>query len=123
VSLDVYLYMPTVPDRVGGPEREPEDTRGLLVFTDNVTHNLGPMARAAEVYDVLWAPEENGYTTARSLIKPIREGIFRLRTDPSRFRSLDAPNGYGTYDNLLAFMERYLQACVASPQATVRVWR
>lgn len=107
MSLDVYL----------------EVVRPVEVYGANITHNLGPMAREAGIYMHLWRPEEIGITTAGQLIEPLERGLELLKSDPARFEKLDSPNGWGRYKHFVPFVEKYLEACRETPDATVRVSR
>ena len=107
MSLDVYLTA----------------VRPTTLFDQNITHNLGKMAREAGVYEAMWRPEELGIKTAAQLISPLRAGLERLRADPEGFRKFDAPNGWGRYEHLLEFVEKYLSACEQNPDAEVSVSR
>ena len=89
----------------------------------NITHNLGAMADAAGIYQHLWRPEELGITKAGQLIAPLREGLARLKAEPERFKAFDAPNGWGRYGYFVPFVEKYLAACEATPDADVSVSR
>ena len=113
MSLDVYLLS----------KRCPCCGRSNNGFHANITHNLTGMAEAAGIYREVWRPEECGIKTARQLIEPLRGGITRMKADPERFRAYDSPNEWGLYDNFVPWLERYLAACVESPDATVRVSR
>lgn len=93
------------------------------VYSRNITHNLGKMAEAAGIYMHLWRPEEIGVTQARQLIEPLKAGLALLKSDPERFSAFDAPNGWGRYVHFLPFVEDYLAACEANPDATVTVSR
>jgi hypothetical protein len=93
------------------------------VFWANITHNLGKMARAADLYYALWRPEELQATRAGQLVVPIREGILRLVDHPSFFKELEPENGWGTYEVFLPWCCRYLEACRKYPTAMVRVSR
>lgn len=112
MSLDVTLYAPAP---AGDEEWE--------YYSANITHNLGAMAKEAEIYGVVWRPEENGIVTADQLIAPLSAAITRMRKDPDRFKQHDAPNGWGKYEHFLPFLERYYRACVANPRAHVRANR
>jgi hypothetical protein len=101
--------------RVGGKSRE--------LYSRNITHNLGKMAKTAGIYDCTWRPDENGITHARQLIEPLTLGLERLRSDPDHFKMHNPPNGWGTYERLVAFVADYLEACKRYPDSTVRVWR
>lgn len=106
MSLDVYLKA----------VRE-------TVFEANITHNLGCMAREAGIYNVLWRPDEHGIERAEQLIEPLRAGLAKLRAHPEHFRQFDAANGWGAYVDFVPWLERYLAACEANPDAKVEVWR
>lgn len=152
MSLDVYLDevdAPSQPERwtifirdEGGtkeisldewnrrfPGREPllckvgGDVSAGRVYTANITHNLNHMADAAGIYNELWRPDEIGVTYARDLIEPLRSGLVRLASDPDKYKALNPENGWGTYEGLVGFVERYLDACRRHPNATVSVWR
>ena len=93
------------------------------IYDRNITHNLGDMAKAANIYLVLWRPEELGIKKASELISPLEEGLAVLRSDPEKFKKFNAANGWGTYDEFVAFVEDYLNECKEHPNATVEVSR
>lgn len=93
------------------------------VYSRNITHNLGRMAGAADLYKALWRPDENGIDTAAQLIAPLTDGLMRLRDDPEKFKLLNPENGWGNYEGLVAFVADYLAACERFPAAKVSVWR
>ena len=107
MSLDVYL----------------EAVRPAEVYSGNITHNLGRMAAEAGIYQALWRPEEIGITKAEQLVEPLSAGLALLKSDPPRFEAFNSPNGWGLYKHFVPFVEQYLEACKANPDATVRVWR
>ena len=91
------------------------------VHWQNITHNLVPMAREAEIYEVLWHPERNGITYARQLITPLAGAIRLMEADPALFRAYDAPNGWGTLGAFLPWLKELLDACKRMPNARVEV--
>jgi len=93
------------------------------VFRANITHNLNTMAVEAGIYQHLWRPEELDIMLASQLIDPLREGLHRLKSDPERFRALNPKNGWGDYDGLVDFVEKYLNACYQYPDASVEADR
>lgn len=113
MSLDVDLYFDVV-DLPGARH---------VVYEDNITHNLATMADAAGVCAAMWRPDELGLTRAAQLIPFLRDGLLRLLARPDRFRALNAPNGWGTYDDLVRFVENYLEACEKWPLSKVEVSR
>lgn len=113
MSLDVELYCEPCPHC--GEVKEG--------FRANITHNLSPMAREAGIYKAVWRPEEIGIEYASQLISTLSAGISKMRANPSKFRALDSPNGWGLYDNFVPWLERYLQACMDHPNAKVETDR
>ena len=108
MSLDVYL----------------EATVPTVVFDYNITHNLGKMAAAAGIYEYLWRPDERrDVEKAGDLIEPLEDGLYRLKQLPTHFSKYDAPNGWGVYNHLVEFVEKYLEACREYPDAEIGVWR
>ena len=115
------------------PDREPvvlrmsdaeSDLAGAPVFDGNITRNMGRMAReCGQLYDALWRPDEHGWSHARDLITPLRNGLAILQTDHDRLQQFNPENGWGDYDGLLAFASGYLAACREWPDAEVSVWR
>jgi len=97
--------------------------RPTEVYDANITHNLGKMAAEAGIYKHLWRPEEIGIEQAGQLIEPLTAGLALLKSDPARFEAFNSPNGWGMYEHFVPFVEEYLEACRANPDATVSVWR
>ena len=93
------------------------------VYSRNITHNLNDMAEDAGIYKHLWRPDEIDITKAAQLIKPLKEGLARLKAEPKRFKKFNPSNGWGDYDGLVDFVKDYLAACEANPEANVSVWR
>ena len=107
MSLDVYLKV----------------MKPTEVYSGNITHNLGKMADAAGIYMCLWRPEEFGIKTAGELINPLTTGLKLLRKNRTHYEQLNPENGWGNYDNLVSFVEKYLNACKENPEATVEAIR
>lgn len=93
------------------------------VFSANYTHNCGNMAESAGIYRHVWKPEEIGITKAKQLILALREGIAIMEADPERFKKLNPPNGWGSYETFVPWLKKYLSACEQYPEADVRVSR
>ena len=149
MSLDVYLYDEKLTGDKGSgvfvrengstreitreewdekfPGYEPvattADKNTSQLYWGNITHNLGKMAVEAKIYDCLWRPDEHGMTHARDIIKPLTKGLARLKKDPERFKVLNPLNGWGSYEGLVSFVDDYLKACIAHPDALIEVSR
>jgi len=107
MSLDVYLTA----------------VRLTTVYDSNITHNLGVMAERAGIYKCLWRPEELEITKAEQLIKPLEDGLEFLKSSPEIFIPLSPKNGWGSYEGLVQFVEKYLEACKENPDAEIEVSR
>ena len=125
MSLDVYLQGPPkkVKCRCACCDNEHEREKREEYYSDNITHNLGGMAKEAGIYMHLWRPEEIGVTKAAQLIEPLKAGLAIMKADPKRFKKLNPSNKWGTYEGLVAFVHDYLQACEETPDADVEVSR
>ena len=125
MSLDVYLLgEPRVEQcRCVDCDNEHERTVREKLYSDNITHNLGPMAQEAGIYKHLWRPDEIGVTKASQLIEPLRASMVMLESDTARFEKFNATNGWGMYDHFVPFVKHYLAACEEYPDATVEVSR
>lgn len=97
--------------------------RPTPVFEANITSNLAAMAEEAGIYEACWRPEEIGITKAVQLIEPLRSGIAQMKADKPRFEKHNSPNGWGLYKHFLPWLEAYLAACEANPDADVSVSR
>lgn len=107
------------------PDREPwmVETESGEVFSANITHNLNTMADAAGIYKCMWRPDEIDITKAAQLVEPLRAGLALLKSDRERFEKFNPDNGWGDYAGLVGFVENYLAACEAYPDAKVSVSR
>jgi hypothetical protein len=125
MSLDVYLMGPSRTVECVCMECDHHHTRVApeYLYERNITHNLNRMADAAGIYQHLWRPDEIGVTRASELITPLREGLAMLEGDPTHFKLLNAPNGWGLHEHLVSFVRDYLAACERHPEASVVVSR
>ena len=98
-------------------------TKPVEVFEANITHNLGEMAEAAGIYAAVWRPEDLAIEFAEQLVPVLEAGINELKANPERFKTLDAKNGWGTYDQFVPWLEKYLAACKENPEAHIGVSR
>lgn len=94
-----------------------------ILYSANITHNLNIMAEKAGIYKYLWRPEEINIKYAKELIKPLSNGLERLRKSPKYYSRFNASNGWGLYEHFVLFVENYLNACVKYPDAIISVDR
>lgn len=96
---------------------DPANALTVEVFWANTTHNLSQMANAAGLYDPIW----QGSGLAKDLIPALESGIKWLKKNKEEAESYNAPNGWGTYEHFLPWVERYLEACKKYPESRVSV--
>lgn len=85
-------------------------------FEWDPTYNLAPMWAEAG----LRMRDLNGKTAAEAALV-VRAALILLAADPERFRALDPPNGWGSYDTMLPHMRDFLAALERDAHAKVAV--
>ena len=104
-------------------------TKPCEVYSGNITHNLGKMASAVilgngkTLYDVLWRPDEHGYTKASDILPMLREGMDELISFPDKYKAYNPENGWGSYENFVQFVYQYRSACIMDPDADLEISR
>lgn len=81
------------------------------VWWENITHNLGTMAKNVPVprentslYDLLWHPNEAGFSKVTGeYIGLVKEGLEYLRNHGLELSEFNPPNHWGSYGGLLDF--------------------
>ena len=99
------------------------ESRPTEVFWHNITHNLNKMADAAGLYEVLWRPENLGFTKASQLIPLLTGGLAQLKASPEHYKTFNPPNGWGSYEGFVSFVGQYLEACKENPDADIEASR
>jgi hypothetical protein len=94
-----------------------------MVFDCYITHNLVKMAEHANLYKVLWRPEELGFEKAEQVLPLLREGLAKLKEDPDTFKLFNPESGWGSYENLVNVVGKYIEACETWPKAEIEVSR
>ena len=123
MSLDIRLYL--------------EASTGIAdetveVYIDNiedcylnVTHNLGKMAKEVGLYTYLWRADElhSHQVEAWEIIYNVEQGLNELKHNPNKYKKFNPSNGWGTYDNLVEFTEKYLLCLKKYPKAKIEISR
>jgi len=67
-------------------------------------------------YDLLWRPDEHNFATAGApgYREYVLKGYLYLRTHKAELLHLNPENGWGNYDQLLAFTLDFLQHLLAA---------
>lgn len=95
-------------------------TKPCIVFETSITANLRKMAIEAGLEPSLWGLAKlPTYYQAKDLIGDLKLGLQTLRKDPERFRKLNHPSGWGTYEQLVSQVELFLKNCEENPNATI----
>jgi len=110
MSLDVTLYYPVAND-------DPED-RKHIVFEANITHNLGALANALGVYGKIWRPS---ILKACDMTEHLELAIDTLTEYPDKYTPFLPKNGWGTIEEFMDFLRKYLHACRKYPNSLIEV--
>ena len=104
-------------------------TKPCEVYSSNITHNLGKMASVVvlgngkTLYDVLWRPDEHGYTKAVDITSLLNEGLAELISFPEKYTEYNPENNWGSYAILVNFVRDYYCACYDNPDAELDISR
>jgi len=140
MSLDIYLIRKR---HISYDDCKTFDIDYEDLFHSNITHNLNEMADEAGLYETLWRPyrlntnydvsientdseytfESNNQVIASDLITSLENGLAKLKSDSNHFKQFNPSNGWGNYDVLVSFVEKYLFVCKQYPYAIVNVSR
>jgi len=110
MSLDIWFEAPPCPTCKHSGER----TTG-----HNITHNVEPMWRTAGA--PLTGKDEG--ETGACLLPDLRAAIEAMLTEPERFRKMNSPNGWGTYEGCLRFLFRVAWEAADHPTWVMRASR
>lgn len=106
MSYDIYLEIDT-----GGAEP-------VEVFWWNYTSNCGRMLRAAG------ADLAEFHDKPATECSPIlRAAIAELEANPAKYKEMDPPNGWGSYDTLIPALAQLAEAMEQNSKTMVRVSR
>lgn len=116
MSLDVMLYRKKL---VSFDEGKTFQSEKELVFEANITHNLRRMADEAGIGEEIWEPFSFCYQRAGNIADYLECGLNQLLARPEYFKTFNPSNGWGTYENLVTFVQAYLEACNKYPRAEI----
>lgn len=122
---------------------EEQEYETNIVYSANITHNLTTMADEAGLYNALWRPhrlkeeynipegdysdehefESNCFVQAKEITPILEKGLKKLKASPQHYKQFNPGNGWGDYDGLVNFTEKYLMACIKYPKAQVKTDR
>jgi hypothetical protein len=105
MSYDVSLYIST------GADKEAQ------VYESNHTSNCSGMWEDAGV-DLRTMKG----TSAKDQLPILKQAVETLRANPEKYRAMNPPNGWGSYESALRFIENLANACEENPACTIYVW-
>lgn len=149
MSLDIYAHLPQGEiveyENIDGSYRrwEREDRKKHctektdLVFSWNITHNLGAMAHNVPISDTFTTPEKNNLyyllwrpeevftepITLKTLRPYLELGLTYLLQHEEELSQYNPENGWGHYENFVNLLPNYIRACYKWPDAIVTVSR
>lgn len=128
MSLTIYLVqpakMPPLRDRIIWaiiPQIDPLFRYQSVYEKEivDVTHNLGPMFRAAGLYDSFY--NSNG-SFAGDMLPALRVGLKLMLNKPELFKPLEEPDPLnGSYQTALEAVFSFINACADKPEWIVKV--
>lgn len=92
-----------------------------IILATWMIEELEEMARAAELYDVIWKPDSLGINKAGQLIEPLRRGLKILQDNPRKFKKMDKPIGWAKYAQFVEWVKDYLEAAETDLDADIEV--
>lgn len=96
----------------------------------NITHNLTEMAEDClsfeeeyqhyNLYDLLWRETQVPFTGVylNIYIAHLAYCLCILKNDPDHFKKFNPENGWGTYEQLVNFVEEFIKALVTMPEGS-----
>lgn len=92
----------------------------------NLTYNLTPMLKAAGFpgwSEVVSERRSDGLLPTGANTVPIFEAVLaELRANPEKYRAMNPPNGWGTYEGAVEVFADYIEKVGPHPDATVDSW-
>lgn len=141
------LSIDEVKEKFPNAEVEESEYEDDVVFSANITHNLGDMADEAGIYEAVWRPhrlhpeydipddntmetterewefEDNVTIKAKDIIPILDEGLSKMIKNPDHYKQFNPPNGWGDYETFVDWVADYLSACKKNPEAIIKTDR
>ncbi len=117
MSLDFYLKRMSV---VCGCGHEHDCPNGSVVFSNNITHNLGKMFDEAGAYDILWHGDGK---KAGDVVATLEQSLLKMKADPAHYLKFQPSNGWGLYANAVPWLKEVIKACKEYPDTFIECSR
>ena len=102
MSLDIWL----------------EVVKPCEIHSQNITHNLNKMWMKAGCYDALY---NSAGKKAKKILPILKKAIDKMKKNPKAYKKLDSPNGWGTFEHALPWLEEFYEACGLNPDAIIGI--
>ena len=99
-----------------------ERANGIVLWTENITHNYVHMATAADTYEAVWHPEKFDSDPAKILPR-VADGLATILKDRRYFEGFEPDNGWGDYEGFVTFLSQYALALTRYRDAVVEASR
>lgn len=109
MSLDFYIVDE---GKASGKEIE--------LFSKNITHNISPMWRKAEIFDELY---ESDGKQPKEIVEQLEQGLFMMQINSEDYKLLNPKNGWGNYEYAIKFLSQVIEACKLYPEAKIKISR
>lgn len=116
------------PDVFENPEQVPiQEYKTNEFWSGNITHNLGVMAEEClttcgdyDLYGLLWREHQAPFTGNEiyAYIANLCDCLYILKSDPKHFKKFNPENGWGTYEQLVNFVEEFIKALITMPEGS-----
>lgn len=116
MSLDIDFYLTTTTLK--------GESKQTIVGEFNWTHNLGDMAEAANIRQLLWLQRtkyDHAVYQAYQIYAELRPALQHMKENPEFYKQFDSENGWGIYDDFIPILDDLLKVCEDYPTANVRV--
>lgn len=96
-----------------------------VVWSTNITHNLGKMAKEAGVYGAMWRPDEysSQNVTCSDIKDDLYSGMVKLLQNKEYYEQFNPENGWGSYEGLCNKVVELYVMCLKHPNAVIKVCR
>lgn len=88
------------------------------VWSFNITHNLSKMWDWAGCGDALYDSYDK---RASDILPALEKALAKLKAEPNVGRKYDAPNGWGTYEQAVPWLEGVIEACRKHPATVIGI--
>lgn len=86
------------------------------VVDKNITHNVSNMWKKAGIYEALY---NSAGKTSKEILPILEKGLKDMKEKPDEYKKLDAPNGWGTYEQALSWLDKLIEEFKEYPDGEI----